>query len=155
MDQEVLPFQCNLGYQVPRQKTADYVGKASLERARAELEAGRPPFRNILVGMRLGGRPIDDYAPDFWLISDETAGDPIGYVTSPWYSPELACNIALGYVPYDKRHLGTRLKVWLPEAYAQTPGMPVDAEVVEVPFRPSVNANARERAKAQGRDHAF
>jgi hypothetical protein len=32
--------------------------------------------------------------------------------------------------------------------------MPADTEVVEVPFRPSVNVNAREKAKATGRDYA-
>ena len=95
MDQETLPFQCNLGYQVPRNKAADYVGRERLEWARSEIEAGRYPFRNILVGMALGGRPITDYAPDFWLISDESGGDPVGYVTSPWFAPELGTNIAL------------------------------------------------------------
>lgn len=155
MDQEVLPFQCNLGYQVPRQKTADYIGRARLEGVRAELEAGGRPFRNILVGMVLGGRPITDYAPDFWLVSAGDGGAPVGYVTSPWYSPELGANIALGYVPYGMHGLGTPLRVWLPDAYAMEPGQPVEAQVVEVPFRASVNANAREVARREGRDSAF
>ncbi|MFC3227923.1 glycine cleavage T C-terminal barrel domain-containing protein [Marinibaculum pumilum] len=155
MDQEVLPFQCNLGYQVPRKKQADYIGKARLEAVRAELEAGNPPYRNTMVGMKLGGQPITDYAPDFWLISDSDAGPPVGYVTSPWFSPELGCNIALGFVPVGMTALGTALKVWLPDEYAEVPGVPVEAEVVEVPFRPSVNANAREKARAAGRDFAY
>ena len=33
-------------------------------------------------------KPIDEYAPDFWLISDEGGGEPIGFITSPWYHPE-------------------------------------------------------------------
>ena len=155
MDAETLPFQCNLGYQVPCQKTADYIGKQRLERVRAELEAGRPPFRNTLVGLRLGGKPITDYAPDFWLISDIEGDDPIGYVTSPWYSPELGTNIALGYVPVARSTPGVRLKVRLPEAYQERPGEPVDAVVVEIPFRASVNPSARELAKARGRDFAY
>lgn len=155
MDQEVLPFQCNLGYQVPRQKQADYVGRARLEAVRAELEAGAAPFRNILVGLRFGGRPVTDYAPDFWLVSDGEDRPPTGYITSPWFSPELGGNIALAYVPVALQAPGTALKVWLPDEYAEVPGMPVDAEVVAVPFRPSANANARERAKALGRDHAY
>ena len=154
MDNETVPFQCNLGYQVPRKKTADYVGRQRLEAMRAEIDAGRYPFRSILVGMILGGLPITDYAPDFWLISDEAGGDPVGYVTSPWYSPELETNIALGYVPVALKDTGTKLKVWLPDEYAEVPGTPVDGEVVDVPFRPSVNPNAREIAKQQGRDHA-
>ena len=155
MDAETLPFQCNLGYQVPRTKQADYIGKGVLEKVRGQIEAGKPPFKNILVGMTLGGKPIDDYAPDFWMISGGDGGDPVGYVTSPWYSPELETNIAMGYVPWAMRELGTSLKVWLPDQYAETPGEPVDAEVVEIPFRPSVNPSAREIAKNAGRDAAF
>ena len=105
--------------------------------------------------MRLGGKPIEEYAPDFWLISGADAGDPIGYVTSPWFSPELSTNIAMGYIPWEMKDVGTKLKIWLPDEYAETPGRPVDAEVCAVPFRPSVNPNAREIAKAEGRDHAF
>ncbi|WP_421707598.1 glycine cleavage T C-terminal barrel domain-containing protein [Algihabitans sp.] len=155
LDAETLPFQCNLGYQVPRLKTADYIGKAKLEEVRAQLEAGNPPYKQTLVGLRLGGKPIEDYANDFWLISGEAGGDPLGYVTSPWYSPELGGNIAMGYVPVTQSALGTRLKVHLPDRYAETAGQPVEAEIVDMPFRPSVNPNAREIAKAEGRDAAF
>ncbi len=155
LDHETNPFQCNLGYQVPRRKQADYIGKAALERMRAELEAGRPSWRQQLVGMRLGGRPIDDYAPDFWLVSEPGGGEPIGYLTSPWHAPELGCNIAMGYVPVEKSGVGTELAVWLPDRYADEPGRPVAAEICEMPFRPSANPNAREIAKAEGRDTAF
>jgi glycine cleavage system aminomethyltransferase T len=48
MDAETIPFQVNLGYQVPRTKVGDY---------------------------------------------------PVGYLTSPWYFPELETNIAMAYVP--------------------------------------------------------
>ena len=44
VDHETVPFQCNLAYQVPRKKRGDYIGRAALERMRAEIEAGRPPF---------------------------------------------------------------------------------------------------------------
>ncbi len=155
MDAETLPFQCNLGYQVPRTKAADYIGKARLEEVRSLVEAGNPPFKLTLAGLALGGRPIEEYAPDFWLISGADGGKPVGYVTSPWYSPELETNIALGYVPCAMATPGTRVKVWLPDAYQTDPGQPVDGTVTEVPFRPSVNPNAREIAKEQGRDAAY
>ncbi len=155
LDHETLPFQCNLSYQVPRKKTADYIGKARLEEVRAQVEAGNPPYKTTLVGIALGGKPIEDYAPDFWLISGEDGGEAVGYVTSPWYSPELETNIAMGHVPIGMKDVGTRLKIWLPDMYAETPGVPVDGEVVEIPFRPSVNPNAREIAKTEGRDAAF
>tara|TARA_A100001015_G_scaffold301038_1_gene387327 strand:- start:2914 stop:4218 length:1305 start_codon:yes stop_codon:yes gene_type:complete len=154
LDAETYPFQCNLGYQVPRKKTADYIGKEALETMRAKMEAGDKPYSNQLVGFKLGGKPIEEYAPDFWLISED-GSTPIGYLTSPWYSPELETNIAMGYVPYEKKDIGNKFKFHLPDEYCDTPGQSVDGEIVEMPFRPSVNPNAREIAKADGRDTAF
>jgi aminomethyltransferase len=153
MDFETNPFQVNLGYQVPRTKTADYVGKAKLEEIREAIETGNPPFTHQLVGLVLGGHPIVDYAPDFWIIRD-TDENPIGFVTSPWYSPELETNIAMGFVPVSSAAIGTELKVSLPDLYSITPGESVPAEVVEMPFRPSVNPNQRELLKAKGLDAA-
>ncbi len=116
-------------------------------------QSGRTPTELLI--MTLGGRPIDDYAPDFWLVSHAGGGgDPIGYLTSPWYSPELGCNIALGHVPVGQSALGTELRVWLPDEYASRPGQPDRAQVCEVPFRPSVNPSARELAHARGQDAA-
>ncbi|XWN32621.1 MAG: glycine cleavage T C-terminal barrel domain-containing protein [Devosia sp.] len=155
IDQEVSPLQCNLSYQVPRKKTADYIGRAALEAQRAELEAGRFPFKMKMVGLAFGGHPVTDYANDFWLISGEDGGDPVGYVTSPWYSPELESNIALGWVPVDMSPVGTKVSIWLPELYCDNPAAPVQGQVVDVPFRPSVNPSAREVAKAAGRDFTF
>ena len=150
MDLETLPFQCNLGYQVPRKKKADYIGKQKLNEARAAMEAGTPPFRNVLVGIIFGGMPVTDYAHDFWLISAAEGDDPIGYVTSPWFSPELETNIALAYVPWEMRAIGTALSIYLPPEYGDCA---VPAEIVEVPFRPSVNPNIREVARRKGRDY--
>jgi len=79
-------------------------------------------------------------------------GQRRGYVTSPWWSPELASNIALAYVPWDCTDLGTQLFVELPETYSLRSGEPVEAEVSEVPFRPSEHPGARERAKEEGLD---
>lgn len=152
MDAETLPFQVNLGYQVPRTKAADYVGKAALTAAREQIEAGRPPYLHQLVGLRLGGRPIEEYAPDFWLVSESADSDPVGYVTSPWYSPELGTNIAMARVPVALSGLGTELHVHLPDRYSDTPGQPVAATVVEMPFRPSVNPSTRERLHQAGLD---
>ncbi|MGI8946443.1 MAG: glycine cleavage T C-terminal barrel domain-containing protein [Ornithinimicrobium sp.] len=154
MDFETLPFQVNLGYQVPKTKEADYIGKAVLEETRARLEAGTHPYSHTLVGMKLGGQQITDYAPDFWLISTSEGGDPVGYVTSPWYSPELETNIAMGHVPVWASARGTELWIHLPQEYADTPGKPVQAEVVEMPFRPSVNPNQREILKEKGLEAA-
>ena len=94
LDSETYPFQCNLGYQVPRKKTDDYIGKEALEAMRTKMEAGDKPYSNQLVGFVLGGKPIEEYAPDFWLVSED-GSTPVGYLTSPRYTPELETNIAI------------------------------------------------------------
>ncbi|MAR79259.1 MAG: glycine cleavage system protein T [Rhodospirillaceae bacterium] len=154
-DFETSPFQCNLGYQVPRKKSSDYIGKEELNKQRKMIESGNYPFKLILVGIVLGGKNIEEYAPDFWTISLSKNSDPVGYVTSPWYSPELETNIAMGYVPVENSKIGTKLFINLPDRYSTIVGDPVEAEVVEMPFRPSVNPNAREIAKSEGRDAAY
>ena len=82
--------------------------------------------------------------------------DPIGFITSPWYHPEKKINIAMGYVPFDgtlnangfpKGKVGTKYKVHLPEKYSDNPETPVDAVVVDIPFKESFNANTREVVK--------
>jgi glycine cleavage system aminomethyltransferase T len=162
MDHQHNPFQCNLGYQVSLagkgewNKKGDYVGKAALEKMGAEIKDGKKPYKLQLVGLELGGKPIEEYAPDFWLVSPEKGGDPVGFITSPWYHPEKDQNIAMGYVPFDgtlnangfpKGKAGTKYKVHLPVEYSDTPGTPVDAVVVDMPFTESYNANTREVVK--------
>jgi len=159
MDNEHNPFQCNLGYQVSLSgkgewnKTSDYVGKKALEKMKTDIKAGHKPYKLQLVGLELGGKPIEEYAPDFWLISDENGGEPVGFITSPWYHPEKKQNIAMGYVPFDgtlnangfpKGKVGSKFKVHLPEKYSEKPGEPVNAVVVDIPFTESYNANTRE-----------
>ena len=162
MDYQHNAFQCNLGYQVSLSgkgewnKKTDYIGKKALEQMRDELRAGKKPYKLQLVGLELGGKPIEEYAPDFWLISGEGGGEPIGFITSPWYHPEKKTNIAMGYVPYDgtlnangfpKGNAGSKFKVHLPEKYSDKPGVPVNAIVVDIPFTESYNANTREVVK--------
>ena len=159
MDNQHNPFQCNLGYQVSLSgkgewnKSSNYVGKQVLEKMKADLKAGQKPYKLQLVGLSLGGKPIEEYAPDFWLISDANGGDPCGFITSPWYHPEQKRNIAMGYVPFDGTlnskgfpigNFGQKFKVHLPDEYSDTSGVPVDAEIVPIPFSESFNPNTRE-----------
>jgi aminomethyltransferase len=153
MDFETSPFQVNLYYQVPRNKEADYIGKEELERQRAVIDGGDYPFKMRMVGLIFGGKQITDYAPDFWLIAD-TEGNDMGYITSPWWSPELDTNIALGWVPWTSSEVGTKLQVRLPDEYSESPGVTAEGEIVDVPFRESVNPNKREVQKAKGLDYA-
>ncbi|MEF8827726.1 MAG: glycine cleavage T C-terminal barrel domain-containing protein [Halolamina sp.] len=168
-DHETSPFQVNLGYHVPDDKEADYIGKEELERQKQLIEDGEYPFELKLVGLKMAGEPIRDYAPDFWLISDPESGEEVGYMTSPWWSPELDTNIGMGYVPADKlqeatdatlddevyeEDLDLEFEVHLPDEYAEEPGEPVFATVAEVPFKESVNPSAREQAKLNARKEA-
>ena len=155
MDQEHNPFQCNLGYQVSLSgkgewnKQTDYVGREALEDIKKEFQNGKKPYKLQLVGLELGGKPIEEYAPDFWLISN-SGSKPVGYITSPWYHPEKKQNIAMGYVPYEGNlnekkfpigNFGKKYKVHLPKKYSNKP---VDAVVVPIPFTRSFNENTRE-----------
>ena len=153
LDHETSPFQVNLSYQVPRNKEADYIGKEALEKQRAIIDEGKAPFKMKMVGIIFGGKNIIDYAPDFWLIED-MEGKEMGFVTSPWWSPELETNIGLAWVPWDSSEVGTKLQVKLPDEYSETSGVPVAGEVVEIPFRESVNPNKREVQAAKGLDFA-
>ncbi|MDC0213169.1 aminomethyl transferase family protein [Gammaproteobacteria bacterium] len=146
MDHESSPFQVNLDYQVPKKKTADYVGKKALEEQRSIIEADGYPFKMRMIGLVFGGKPVTDYAPDFWLIYSEDNLE-IGYVTSPWWSPELETNIGLGWVHTQYSGISTPLKVYLPDMYSIEAGIAVDGEVVEIPFRESANPNVREKIK--------
>jgi len=163
MDNQHNPFQCNLGYQVSLSgkgewnKSANYVGKEALEKIKTDLQSDNKPYKLQLVGMTFGGKPVEEYAPDFWLISPAEGGEPCGYITSPWYHPEQKRNIAMGYVPFEGSlskngfpigKTGQKFKVHLPDMYSDTPGVPVDAEVVSMPFTESFNANTREVSKA-------
>ena len=74
-------------------------------------------------------------------------------MTSPWYHPEQQRNIAMGYVPFDGTinakgfptgSFGKKFKVHLPDKYSVAPSVPVDAEVVPIPFTESFNPNTRE-----------
>ena len=120
---------------------------------KSELKSGEKPHKLQLVGMTFGGKPVEEYAPDFWLVSPAEDGDPCGYITSPWYHPEQKRNIAMGYVPFDGTlnsngfpigNVGQKFKVHLPDEYSNVPGEAVDAEVVSIPFTESFNANTRE-----------
>ena len=162
LDHETSPFQVNLGYQVPDDKDADYIGKEALERQQELIENGEYPFNHKLIGLKIAGEPIRDYAPDFWLISDPDTGEEVGYLTSPWYNPDLDTNIGMGFVPADMLQeetdavlndeiydadLDLEFRVHLPDEYAEEPGEPVFATTAKVPFKESVNPSAREQAK--------
>jgi len=169
LDHETSPFQVDLGFQVPDDKEADYIGKEELERQKELIENGEYPFSMKLIGLKMAGEPIRDYASDFWLISDPDTGEECGYLTSPWWNPELETNIGMGFVPAEKiqavtdaplndevydEDLDLEFQVHLPEEYAEEPGEPVFATAAQIPFKESVNPSAREQAKLSAMQEA-
>jgi aminomethyltransferase len=158
-----------LGYQVPDDKEGDYIGKEALERQKEQIESGEYPFNLKMVGLKMAGEPIRDYAPDFWIVSDPDTDEECGYMTSPWWNPELETNIGLGFVPAEKlqnetgaelndeiyeEDLDIEFEVHLPEEYSEEGDDPVYATVAEVPFKESVNPSAREQAKLSAAQEA-
>ena len=95
----------------------DFIGRASLEQARAE------GTKRELAGLEMLERGI---ARDGYKVLD-LAGQEIGYVTSGSPAPFLKKNIALAYVPTEFVPLGTELKV-------EIRGQGVKAQVVPTPF---------------------
>ncbi len=121
MDLETNPFEVGLDWQVDLSKP-DFIGKPAL----AEIKERGVSQR--LVGLKMGGEPIDWYIPDFWIVRDG-GGAEVGYVTSAFYSPKLESNIALAMLPNACNALGTPLSVAIPDR-----GEAVAATVVETPF---------------------
>ena len=125
MDIETNPYQVGLGWQVNFDK-GDFIGREALARIRDEGVSEK------LVGLRMGGKPITWYPADFYIVRD--GANDVGYVTSAFWSPAQNSNIALAMLPIGHSEVGTRLTVELDKQYADAP---VDAEVVETPFKPS------------------
>ena len=105
--------------------------------------------------MTMGGKPIDDYAPDFWLVSDADAGDPIGYLTSPWYAPELGHEHRDGLRAGGQvRRRAPRSRCGSPTNTRRSPGKPERAEGARCrSARRSIRALA-ELAHSRGEDAA-
>jgi dimethylsulfoniopropionate demethylase len=104
MTREDTPFECGLGRYLTSQ--ADYIGRAALERVRAEGH-GREVRAIAIAG---GPLPPCDRP---WPLLD---GDrPVGQVTSAAFSPDHATGVAIGMVARSHWGAGTRLTVATPE----------------------------------------
>ncbi|WP_185959595.1 glycine cleavage T C-terminal barrel domain-containing protein [Lentibacillus cibarius] len=129
MDQETNPFQVGLGWQVDLTKS-NFIGKEALERIKNEGVSKK------LVGMKFGGKKIDWYPADFYMVYAENGTKPVGYITSAFYSPNQGCNIGYAMLPSAYSTVGTELEIHLPEPYAN--GL-VPAEVAQTPFKAPEN----------------
>ena len=79
------------------------------------------------------------------LSSKET--DDLIYNDEQKYLNDKMCEIFAIIKDAARRLVGTKYKVHLPEKYSNKPGTPVDAVIVDIPFKESFNANTREVVK--------
>jgi aminomethyltransferase len=99
------PFEVGLGWQVDLDQEAAFIGRAALERIKAE-----GPSR-LLAGIEIEGEPLD-LNMTRWPV--EMDGRDVGSVTSAVYSPRLRKNIGYAMLPADRAAIGTRLTVRVP-----------------------------------------
>ncbi len=113
---DTTPFEAGLGRVVDLEKTGDFVGRAALEKARADGP------RRRLVGLAVRGRGIARHGYEVF------AGDRrTGAVTSGTLSPTLGQPIAMAYVAPSEAEPGTIVTVGIRDQR-------VPAEVVPLPF---------------------
>lgn len=113
------PFEVGLGWQVELDQEAPFIGRAALERIKAEGPSRR------LAGIEIEGERLD-LNMTRWPV--QVDGGDVGFVTSAVYSPRIGKNIGYAMLPADRAALGTRVTVRLPDADERT------ATVVPRPF---------------------
>jgi len=113
------PFEVTGLERLVEPKQADYVGKAALERIRAE------GVRRKLVGIEIEGPPLGTELAERWPV--EASGRRVGIVTNAVFSPRLRRNIGYAWVPIELAAVGTSLRL------ARREGA-LAAKVVPMPF---------------------
>lgn len=108
MDIETNPYEVGLDRLVHLDKGA-FIGRDALTSIWAQ------GLSRKLVGLKMGGNQIRWYNSDFWYVYPAGGtNEPVGYVTSAFYSPKLECNIALAMVSIEYSEVGTALAVDMP-----------------------------------------
>jgi len=113
------PFEISGLERLVEDQEADYIGKAALERIRAE------GVRRKLVGIEVEGDPLPSEISEFWPAWSD--GERIGHVTDLLWSPRLSKNIGYVWVPIALAAPGTVLEV-------ETPDGTVKARTAALPF---------------------
>ncbi|MAV47193.1 MAG: glycine cleavage system protein T [Alphaproteobacteria bacterium TMED89] len=118
------PFELGLDRLLNIDMDAAFIGKAALQRIRAEGVSRRQ------VGLVIEAEPLKGPNTTFWPVFGGTgtgAQSPVGKVTSAVYSPRLQQNIALAMVSNGHSDVGTKLEVAMLQGKVQ-------ATVVDRPF---------------------
>jgi dimethylsulfoniopropionate demethylase len=104
MTSENTPFECGLGKYV--NSTADHIGKAALDRLRAEGHA-----REIRA-IAIAGAPVPRLSRPWPLLAGSAR---VGQVSSAAHSPDFVTNVAIGMVEKSHWAPGTALEVEAPD----------------------------------------
>lgn len=113
------PYEIGLGKYCAVDQEADFVGKAALQRIKAE------GVKQKIVGLILPDVKIPGIGE--WVKISTPSGEDAGKVTSLTYSPRLKETIAFALVPIDYTEVGTELVVHMPKG-------DLSAVVKEIPF---------------------
>jgi aminomethyltransferase len=100
------PFEIMGFERLVEEQDADYMGKAALERVRAEGVERR------LVGIEIDGDPHPHQPEEYWPAL--SGGERVGHVTAVVWSPRLERNIGFVWVPAALSEPGTALDVEAP-----------------------------------------
>ena len=112
-------FQAGLEWLIDENKSADYIGKAALQRIR---QAG---VSRKLVGIEIAGDPVA-FNTSKWPVA--AGGKTVGRVTSAIWSPRLKKNLGYAMLPSSLTAVGSTVQVEIPGAGARS------ATVVVKPF---------------------
>ena len=112
------PFEAGIGFAVPSKKDEDYVGKAALERRRAN------PVRK-LVGLEIAGNEKPAHGDPIFIGRAD-----IGVITSAMRSPILKKTIALARLDVTYADLGTQVEIGKLDGHQKR----LKATVVRFPF---------------------
>lgn len=117
LDENTTPIEAGLSWSIPKDKVADYNGKAVI------MDQIKNGTTKKLVGLKMLDKSIARHGYEVYK-----NGEKIGIITSGGPSPILGVNIALAYVKNDKEICtGSTVQVMIREKLH-------DAEIVKRPF---------------------
>ncbi|MGH2738511.1 MAG: glycine cleavage T C-terminal barrel domain-containing protein, partial [Actinomycetota bacterium] len=97
------PFEVTGLERLVEEQDADYMGKATLERIRAE------GVRRKLVGVEMEGDALEGELTQFWPVFADR--QRVGHATDMIWSPRLERNIGYVWVPIELASPGTPLEL--------------------------------------------
>lgn len=101
IDQDINPYEANLGWLVALEKEGGFIGREALAKIKADQAPGR-----ALVGLKFDGRSLPRAGASIYH-----KGIVVGSVVSGGFSPTIRAPIALGFVRADLAGAGRMAQV--------------------------------------------